>query len=92
MVKAKKTNRDGYKAVMAALEKQGHKFPQAALGRMLGLTRQAIGQWHHEIPESYAFRVSLLAGVAIEVMLPEIMEEIQSKMKREAQRETAKDR
>ena len=78
MVKAKRTNRDGYKTVMEALMKKGHKFPQAALGRMLGVSRQLINAWHGEIPECYVFRVSLLSGIAIETILPETITNMQA--------------
>lgn len=80
MAKLKRTNRDGYKAVMEALANKGHKFPQASLGRLLGLTRQGIEAWDHIIPEAYAFRVSILTGVAMETILPETLADMQSQL------------
>lgn len=80
MAKLKRTNRDGYKAVMEALTKKGHKFPQASLARMLGGSRQMVGNWGHVVPEAYAFRVSLLSGVPIETILPELIGEIEDQL------------
>lgn len=82
MVKPK-TNVQGYKAVMLALEKKGYKFPQASLGRLLGGTRQMVGNWQGVIPDAYAFRVSLLSGVPIEDILPETITDVQSSLRKE---------
>lgn len=72
------TNKDGYQAVMEALRAKGHKFPKAALAKMLGFVRQAVDNWGGEVPPAHAFRVSLLSGVPIEQILPETIEEVRT--------------
>lgn len=77
-----KTNKDGYQAVIAALEKQGHKSPQSALARILGFRgRQAVNNWKGEVPPAHAFKVSLITGVPIDHILPETVIEVQKLMK-----------
>ena len=73
-----KTNKDGYEAVMAALKAQGHKSPVSALAKMLTFRRQTVHQWGGVIPEIYAFRVSLLSGVPMDVILPETVAAVKS--------------
>ena len=42
----RKTNKDGYVAVMKALEAKGYTPPQTDLARMLGFAgRQAVNNW-----------------------------------------------
>jgi hypothetical protein len=71
MAQLKKTNGDGYLAVIRHLEKQGHKFPKAALARMLGYSRQSVDNWNGIVPESQALKVSILTGIPIETIRPE---------------------
>ena len=81
MAKLKKTNYDGYLAVIEALEKQGHRYPKAALARMLGYSRQSVDNWNNIVPESQALKVSILTGVPIEVIRPETVAEATARIK-----------
>jgi hypothetical protein len=82
MAKRKLTNRDGYEAVMQALRDKGVKAPQSHLAEMLGFRgRQAVNNWGGEIPPAHAYRVSLLTGVPMSVILPEVVEAVEKKLK-----------
>lgn len=81
MTKLKKTNRDGYLAVIAALKSKGHRFPKSALARMLEVARQAVDNWDGVVPESQALRVSILTGVPIEIIRPETVADATAKLK-----------
>ncbi len=70
-----KTNAEGYLAVISMLEKHGHRFPKAALAKMLGLPRQSVSQWNNIVPESQALKVSILLGIPIESIRPETVVE-----------------
>lgn len=74
---AKPTNKDGYRKVLAVISK-------SKLAETLGVTRQAVGNWGDEVPEAYAFRVSLIADIPIEQIIPETVAEMQRKLKEQA--------
>jgi hypothetical protein len=84
MANRKLTNADGYDAVMNALRKMGHKSPQSALARMMKFKgRQSVNNWDRlkGIPPAHAYRVSLLTGVPMSVILPNIVETVQTTLK-----------
>lgn len=84
MAKRKLTNADGYDAVMNALREQGHKSPQSALARMMGFAgRQSVNNWTRPrgIPPAHAYRVSLLTGVPMSVILPDVIETVEKVLK-----------
>lgn len=84
MAKTPKTNAEGYAAVIAALEKRGHKHPVAFIARMLGFGRQAVHKWDGVVPEAHALKVSVISGVPVESILPETVVHIQEKLKETA--------
>ena len=69
-----KTNEEGYRRVLAVITK-------SKLAHALDLTRQAVGNWGDEVPESYAYRVSLVTGVPIEEILPEVAPDVHRRLK-----------
>jgi hypothetical protein len=82
MAKRKLTNKDGYEAVMQALRDKGHRAPQTALAKMMKFKgRQAVNNWDGKIPPIHAYRVSLLTGVPISVILPEVVEAVETQLK-----------
>lgn len=44
---------------------------KSKLAAHLGLTRQAVTNWGDEVPEAYAFRISILTNIPIEEIVPE---------------------
>lgn len=85
MAKRTLTNRDGYQAVLKALEAKGYKSPQSALASLLGFAgRQGVHNWGGKVPPMHAYKVSLLTGVPMEVINPETVAEVE-KMKKEMQ-------
>jgi hypothetical protein len=84
MAKRKLTNADGYDAVMNALRGMGHKSPQSALARMMGFAgRQSVNNWTRSggVPPAHAYRISLLTGVPMSVILPDVVESVETKLK-----------
>jgi len=69
-----KTNEEGYQLVLDVISK-------SKLAETLRLTRQAVGNWGSEVPESYAYRVSLVTGVPIDEILPEVAPEVHRRLK-----------
>lgn len=92
MAKRKLTNADGYDSVMTALREMGHKSPQSALAKMLGFAgRQSVNNWTRPrgIPAAHAYRVSLLTGVPMSVILPDVVEAVEKQLKEFANEKTA---
>lgn len=82
MAKRRMTNEDGYEAVMQALRDMGSKAPQSDLAEMLGFAgRQAVNNWGGKVPPAHAYRVSLLTGVPMSVILPEVVEAVETQLK-----------
>ena len=69
-----KTNEDGYLRVLAVISK-------SKLAETLELTRQAVGNWGPKVPESYAYRVSIVTGIPIEEILPEVAPDVHRRLK-----------
>ena len=69
-----RTNREGYQKVLETISK-------SVLAKKLKLTRQAVGNWGDEVPEAYAYRVSLLTSVPIEEIVPEVAGDVRRKLK-----------
>lgn len=69
-----KTNRDGYQKVLKAITK-------ARLADSLEISRQAVGNWGHEVPEAWAYRVSIITSVPIAEILPEVAPDVHRKLK-----------
>ena len=69
-----KSNKDGYQRVLAVITK-------SKLAECLGLTRQAVGNWGDEVPEAWAYRVSIITGVPIDEILPEVAPDVHRKLK-----------
>jgi len=69
-----RTNREGYQKVLETISK-------SVLAKKLRLTRQAVGNWGDEVPEAYAYRVSLLTSVPIEEIVPEVARDVRRKLK-----------
>lgn len=61
---APQTNKDGFLRVLEVMSK-------SKLASLLGISRQAIGNWGGEVPESQAVKVSILTSVPIEEIIPE---------------------
>lgn len=61
---APQTNRQGFLRVLEVISK-------SKLAAHLGLTRQAVTNWGDEVPEAYAFRISILTNIPIEEIVPE---------------------
>lgn len=74
---------------MQALRDGGSKAPQSDLAHMLGFAgRQAVNNWDGKIPPAHAYRVSLLTGVPMSVILPEVVESALNKLKELADEKT----
>lgn len=58
------TNKQGFLRVLAVISK-------SKLASGLGISRQAITNWGDEVPEAYAFRISILTNIPIEEIVPE---------------------
>jgi DNA-binding XRE family transcriptional regulator len=69
-----KTNRDAFIRILAIISK-------SKLAERLGITRQAVGNWGDEVPESYAYRVSLITSIPIDQIIPETAAEIRRELK-----------
>jgi hypothetical protein len=69
-----KTNEEGYQLVLDIISK-------SRLAECLDLTRQAVGNWGPRVPEAYAYRVSIITGVPIEDILPEVAPEVHRRLK-----------
>lgn len=76
-----KTNREGYQLVLDVISK-------SKLAKTLDLSRQAVGNWGPTVPEAYGYRVSIITGVPIEDILPEVAPEVHHKLKKLADEET----
>lgn len=68
------TNRDGYAKVLAVVKK-------SELAEKLGLTRQAVGNWGNKVPEAYAYRVSIITGIPIQEIIPEVAPDVHRRLK-----------
>lgn len=75
-----KTNEDGYRRVLLVITK-------SRLARSLCLTRQAVGNWGAEVPESYAYRTSIITGIPLDEILPEVAPEVHRRLKELANEE-----
>jgi len=69
-----KTNAQGFEEVLKVATK-------SEIGRMLDLSRQAITNWGPSIPETYAYRVSVMTGIPIEDILPEVAPDVHKRLK-----------
>ena len=69
-----RTNCEGYQKVLETITK-------SLLAKKLRVTRQAVGNWGDEVPEAYAYRVSLITDVPIEEIIPEVAEDVRRKLK-----------
>ncbi len=58
------TNKEGFLRVLEVMSK-------SKLASHLEISRQAIGNWGDEVPESYALKVSILTSIPIDEIVPE---------------------
>lgn len=85
MAKRTWTNKDGYQAVLKALEAKGYRSPQSALASLLGFAgRQGVHNWGGKVPPMHAYKVSLITGVPMEIINPEIVAEVKALLEKES--------
>ena len=76
-----RTNQDGYRKVLSTITK-------SRLAHMLDVSRQCVGNWGSTVPEAYAYRVSIITGVPIEEILPEVAPDVHRRLKELADENT----
>jgi len=69
-----KTNIEAFERVTDIVKK-------VHIAEALRLTRQAVSNWKNGVPEIYAYRVSVMTGIRIEDILPEVAPEVHKRLK-----------